>query len=64
MSHEATEMRFAVLGTMDKVVGGERGRGLVAHLACGEQLPWGSKITGPGSSDVDAVGETWVRASP
>jgi hypothetical protein len=24
MSHEATEMRFAVSGTMDKVVGGER----------------------------------------
>jgi hypothetical protein len=41
MSHEATEMRFAVSGTMDKVVGGERGRGLVTHLACGEQLPWG-----------------------
>jgi hypothetical protein len=24
----------------------------------------GPKITGPGSSDVGAVGETWVRASP
>jgi hypothetical protein len=43
MSYEATEMRFTVLGTMDKVVSGERGRGLVAYLACGEQLPWGQK---------------------
>jgi hypothetical protein len=58
MSHEATEKRFAVSGMMDKVVGGERGLGLVAHLACGEQP------TGPGSSDVGAVGETRVRASP
>jgi hypothetical protein len=32
MSHEVTEMRFAVSGTIDKVVGGERGRGLVAHF--------------------------------
>ena len=43
MSHEATEMRFAVSGTMDKVVGGERGRGLITPLACGEQLPWRRK---------------------
>jgi hypothetical protein len=43
MSHEATEMRFAVSGTMDKVVGGERGRGLVAYLAYREQLTWGRK---------------------
>src|SRR5437763_2639260 len=28
MSEEATEMRFAVSGTMGEVVGGERGRGL------------------------------------
>ena len=33
MSHEATEMRFAVSGTMDKVVGGERGRVSVAALS-------------------------------
>jgi hypothetical protein len=39
---------------LDKVVGGERGRGLVTHLAYGEQLTWGPKITGPGSSDVGA----------
>jgi hypothetical protein len=43
MGHEATEMRFAVSGTMDKVVGGERGCGLVAHLTYGEQLTWGRK---------------------
>jgi hypothetical protein len=44
MSHEATEMRLAVSGTiLDKVVGGERGRGLVTHLAYGEQLTWGRK---------------------
>jgi hypothetical protein len=50
---------------LDKVVGGERGRGLVTHLAYGEQLTWGPKITGPGSSDVGApFGETRVRGSP
>ena len=38
MSHEATEMRFTMSETMDKAIGGERGRGLVAQLACGEQL--------------------------
>jgi hypothetical protein len=42
-SAEPKEMRFAVSGTMDKVVGGERGCGLVAHLAYGEQLTWGRK---------------------
>ena len=54
MSYKATEMRFAVSGTMDKVVGGERGCGLVAHLAYGEQARMGPKITGSGSSDVGA----------
>jgi hypothetical protein len=43
MSYEATEMSFAVSGTMDKAVGGERGCGLVPHLAYGEQLTWGRK---------------------
>ena len=46
MSREATEMRFAVLGTINKVVGGEGGCGLTGHLAYGEQLTWGPKITG------------------
>jgi hypothetical protein len=43
ISHEVTEIRFTVLRTMDKVVGGERGYSLVAHLAYGEQLTWGRK---------------------
>jgi hypothetical protein len=63
MSHEATEMKLAVLGTMDKVVGGERGRGLVTP-GLRRAAPMGPKITGPGSSDAGAVRETRVRASP
>jgi hypothetical protein len=44
MSHEATGMRLArVRDDLDKVVSGERGRGLVAHLAYGEQPTWGRK---------------------
>ena len=39
---------------LDKVVGGERGPGLVARLAYGERAHMGPKITGPGSSDVGA----------
>ena len=31
MSHEATEMRFAVSGTMDKVVGGESAVVVLSH---------------------------------
>jgi hypothetical protein len=42
MSHKVTEMRFAVLGTMDKVVGGER----AARMR--------PKMTGPGSCNVGA----------
>jgi hypothetical protein len=68
MSHEATEMRFTVSETMDKVVGGERGRGLVAHfLAYRRATHMGPKITGPGSSDVGALlvrhgrgGSPWI----
>jgi hypothetical protein len=43
ISHEVTEIRFTMLRTMDKVVGGERGYSLVAYLAYGEQLTWGRK---------------------
>jgi hypothetical protein len=43
MSHEATEMRFAVSRTMDKVIGEEHGCGLAAHLAYGKQLTWDRK---------------------
>jgi hypothetical protein len=43
ISHEATEMRFTVSKTTDKVVGRERDYSLVAHLAYGEQLTWGRK---------------------
>jgi hypothetical protein len=57
MSHEAIEMRFTVSETMDKVVGGERGLGLVAHFLAYRRakLIWGQKLTGPGSSDVGAL---------
>jgi hypothetical protein len=56
MSHEATEMRFAVSETIDKVVSGERGRGLVAHfLAYRRAAHTGPKITGPGSRYVGAL---------
>jgi hypothetical protein len=62
MSHEAAEMRFPVSRTMDKVVGGERGCGLVAHLAYGEQLTWGQNNGARQQRCRRAVGETRVRA--
>ena len=65
MSHEATEMRFAVLETIDKVVGGERGRGLVAHfLAYRRASSHGAKNNGPRQQRCRcAVSETRVRGA-
>jgi hypothetical protein len=44
MSHEATEMRFAVSGTIGIRSSAESAVVVfVAHLAYGEQLTWGRK---------------------